>query len=70
MSDIDPVEFGKLCANVQATHDTVKQMNTKQEDIDDRVIDLEGSRDMLKKACKWVGGGITAIASFVAWVSS
>ena len=70
MADIDPVEFGKLCANVQATHDLVKDMDEKQDKHHDRLTKLESHNDMIKRAAKWLAGGVTAISSFAAWVLS
>lgn len=70
MSEIDLIEFGKLCANVQATHDTVKEMNTKQGEHDDDIIALKHHNTMIKKAFKWIGSGIAAVFSLIAWIAS
>lgn len=70
MSDVDPIEFrlGKLCELTQATHDMVKDMDKKQDSQHDRITKLESHNDMVKKAVKWIGGGITAVCTLVAWV--
>ena len=70
MSDIDPVEFGKLCANAQNTHTLVKEMHIKLEAHDDSIIALETHNDTIKKAIKWIGSGVSAVIAFVVWIAN
>jgi len=68
MSEIDPVEFGKLCANAENTHNMVKEMHAKVEQHDDDIIALQGHNNLIKRAVKWIGSGIAAVFGFVMWV--
>jgi len=74
MADIDPVEFGKMMGYVKATNENTEKILTKfdkeLDDHDDRIVDLESHRSAMKKAIKWIGGGVSAVGAFVAWVMS
>jgi len=74
MSGIDPVEFGKMMGLMEATNSNtnkiLEKLDDKVEDLDDRVVDLESHRSAMKRAIKWIGGGISAVGGFVAWVMS
>ena len=71
---IDPVEFGELKGMLQATHTNTEKLldkfENKLEEHDDRIVDLESHRSTMKRAIKWIGGGVSAIAGFVAWMTS
>ena len=63
-------KIGGLCANVETILSTVKEMDIKLDSHHDRITYLENHNTMIKKACKWIGAGVGAVISFVAWVSS
>lgn len=70
MSDIDPIEFGKLCENVKNTHTLVKDMDTKMDKHHDRISDLENHNVNVKKTVK-TGVAITgSVSGFLAWLFS
>ena len=74
MSDIDPVEFGKLQGMVETTMNTtnkiLEKFDTELDDHKMRITDLENHRTIMKKALKWIGSGISAVIAFVVWVTS
>ena len=68
MTGIDPVEFGKLCANSENTNMLVKEMHEEQKDHGERISHLENHNSTVKRSVKWVVGGFTAIGGFISWV--
>lgn len=68
MADIDPIEFGKLCANVESTHNLVKEMDRRNDNHHDRITELENTNSTLKKAVKWVSSGAAAVWGLITWV--
>lgn len=69
---IDPVEFGKMMGMVEATQKNtdklLEKFDEKLEEHDDRIIELETHRSTMKKAIKWISGGVSAVAGFIAWL--
>lgn len=69
---IDPVEFGELKGMVNTTlantNQILEKFDTKLDDHDDRIVDLEVHKSTMKRACKWIGSGITAVFAFIMWV--
>lgn len=83
MSEIDPVEFGKMCGYVEATHEMVsdiKKSNIKQDDKitehTKRLQNLENRNENIKKNWKRAGwasatgaGALGAIKAFFVWIT-
>ena len=67
MSDIDPVQFGKMCGFVEATHTNVIEMDKKLDAHADRIKGLETRNETVKDGWKKAGllatvmGGLTAV---------
>jgi len=77
MSEIDPVAFGELCANVKNTNELVKAVDEKLDVHHDRILGLENHNDNVEenkskviRLFKWGGAVISGIAGFIAWIGS
>ena len=68
MADIDPIEFGKLCENVNHTHTLVKEMDAKLDGHHDRISGLENHNDNVKKTIKLGGGMLAGLGGFFTWL--
>lgn len=72
MTGIDPVEFGELKGMIKSTHANTEKLlekiDTKVNLNEHRIIELETHRETMKRAMRWIAGGIGAVASLVAWL--
>jgi len=68
MSDIDHIEFGKLCENVKNTHLLVKEMDKKIDGHHDSIRDLENHNLNVKKTIKVGVGLVGSVGGFIAWL--